>query len=92
MQVTIYKTIDILLAVIEYAILARVIISWLPVPRNNRLILLLYQVTDPILVPVRNIISKSAFGKNMMFDFSPVVAFILIGIVRNLLMKFLFTL
>lgn len=92
MQVTIYKTIDILLAVIEYAILARVIISWLPVPRNNRLILLLYQVTDPILVPVRNIISKSAFGKNMMFDFSPVVAFILIGIVRNLLVKFLFTL
>jgi len=92
MQVTIYKTIDILLAVIEYAILARVIISWLPVPRNNRLILLLYQVTDPILVPVRNIISKSAFGKNMMFDFSPVVAFILIGIVRNLLVKFLFSL
>ncbi len=92
MQVAIYKAIDILLAVIEYAILARVIISWLPVPRNNRLIILLYQVTDPVLVPIRNIISKSALSKNMMFDFSPIVAFILIGIVRNLLVKFLFTL
>jgi len=89
MALKLYNAIDIVLAVIEYAILARVIISWLPIPKENRIIRLLYQITDPILVPIRRIIEKSAFSKNMMFDFSPVIAFILIGIIRNLLFRFI---
>lgn len=71
--------------IIEYAILARVIISWLPIPRDNQFIGLLYQITEPILAPIRGIIEKSSMGKNMMIDFSPIIAFLLIGVVRNLL-------
>lgn len=77
------------LRIIEYAILARVIISWLPVPRDNQLIRLLYQITEPILAPIRGMIERSSMGRNMMIDFSPIIAFLLIGVIRNILVRLL---
>lgn len=74
---------------IEFAILARVLISWLPIPKDNQFIRLLYQLTEPILAPIRGIMEKSAIGGNMMLDFSPVVAFILIAVVENILLRIL---
>jgi YggT family protein len=66
------------------AILARVIISWLPVagrPVNmyHPLIRLLYRITDPILNPIRRF---STFG---MVDFSPIVALVLLGLIEQVL-------
>ena len=83
----IYRTISIVFSIIEFAILARVLISWLPVPKENNLIRLLYMITEPILAPIRGLIERSSFGRNMMFDFSPIVAFLLIGIVRNIVLS-----
>jgi YggT family protein len=87
MSYTVYRAIDIVIAVIEYSILARVIISWLPISRENAIIRLLYQITEPILAPIRAIIQKSAIGKNMMFDFSPIIAFLILGVVRNIVAR-----
>jgi YggT family protein len=89
MNDTVYRAIGFIFSVIEYAILARVLISWLPVPKDNIFIRLLYQITEPILAPIRAIIEKSALGKNMMVDFSPIVAFLLIGIIRNIILAIL---
>ena len=83
------QALGILFTVIEFAILARVLITWFPVPKENYLVRMLYQITEPILAPVRNIIQRSAMGKNMMFDFSPVIAFLLIGLIRNIVLSFL---
>lgn len=83
----VYRTISIVFTIIEFAILARVLISWLPVPRENRLIQMLYTITEPILAPIRALIERSSFGKNMMFDFSPIIAFLLIGIIRNVILS-----
>lgn len=77
------------LRIIEYAILARIIISWLPIPKDNQLISLLYQVTEPILAPIRGIIERSSMGKNMILDFSPLIAFLLIEVIRNILVGLL---
>lgn len=87
MNYTIYKAVDLVLAFIEYAILARVIISWLPVPRDNKIIALLYQITEPILAPIRRIFERSSAGRNMMIDFSPLIAFLLIGVIRNIVVR-----
>ena len=76
------------LRVVEYAILARVVISWLPIQRNNRLIILLYQITEPILAPIRSAIEKSSMGKTMMIDFSPIIAFLLISLLRNIVARY----
>lgn len=83
------KAVDVLFKIMEYAILARVLITWLPIPRDNQIIRLLYQITEPILGPVRNIVNKSALGRNMMIDFSPVIAFLIIGLVRNIIIEIL---
>ena len=66
------------------AILARVILSWLPmagvrIDMYHPLIRLLYQITDPILDPIRRF---ATFG---MMDFSPIVALILLEIIQQVL-------
>jgi len=85
-----YVAIDWLLGFMELAILARVIISWLPIPKENQLINILYQITEPILAPIRSALERSAFGRNMMMDFSPVVAFLLISLVRSIFSRFIY--
>jgi YggT family protein len=86
----IYSAINFILSIMWYAILARVIISWIPVPKDNQLIRLLYQITEPILGPIRGLIERSSLGKNMMMDFSPIIAFLLIGVLRSVLRSILF--
>lgn len=73
-----------LLQVIQWAIIARAIISWLPLSKENPLIRILNLVTEPILSPIRSMLSKTGLNKTM-FDFSPIVAFILIGILIYLI-------
>ena len=86
----IYRAIDYLLIFIQWAIFARVIISWIPIPRDNNIIRLLYQITEPILAPLRSIIQRSALGRSMMLDFSPVLAFLIISFLRNLVFNLMF--
>lgn len=89
MNSILYIFLAILFDAIELVILVRVFLSWLPVPKDHRLVNLLYQVTEPILAPIRSLIERSSFGRNMMFDFSPIVAFLLIGLIRNIVLSLL---
>jgi YggT family protein len=77
-------TVNIIFQVAALAILARVILSWLPmagvrIDPYHPLIRFLYQITDPILEPIRRF---ATFG---MVDFSPIVALILLEIIRRVL-------
>ena len=72
------------LEIYKWIILARVLLSWLPVigmriNPYNPVFRILYQITDPVLAPLRRF---SQFG---MMDLSPLIAFFLIGFVQNLL-------
>ena len=76
--------VNILFQLAALAILARVLLSWLPmagvrIDPYHPLIRLLYQITDPILDPIRRF---ATFG---MMDLSPIVALILLEIVRRVL-------
>ena len=65
-------------------ILARVILSWFPnVPYNNPLVQFVYAVTEPIMSPIRRVMPNTG-----MFDFTPMVAIIVIVIVQNILLQF----
>lgn len=72
--------------IVEILILLRIIISWIPFRRENRFIIFIYTVTEPILSPIRNLIARSAFGKNLMFDFSPILAYLLLGFLEYVLL------
>ena len=77
-----------LASIINFLILARVIISWIPVSREgsfSKIAQVIYQLTEPILAPIRNIMSKSVIGKNMIVDFSPIVAILLIELIMILI-------
>ena len=80
--------VNVIFQVAALAILARVILSWLPmagvrIDPFHPLIRLLYQITDPILDPIRRF---ATFG---MMDFSPIVALILLEIIRRVLITVL---
>ena len=68
-----------LLQVVNILIFVRVIISWLPIDKYNPLVGFLYQITEPVLAPVRNMIQRSSMGGGMMIDFSPIVVLLLIN-------------
>jgi len=80
--------VNVLFQFASLAILVRVILSWLPmagvrIDPYHPLVRILYQITDPILNPIRRF---TTFG---MIDFSPIVALILLDIIRRVLVTVL---
>jgi YggT family protein len=69
-----------------YAIilLARVLLSWVQVDPNNQLVKIIYQLTEPLLAPIRRLLPQ---GGGM--DFSPIVAFIGILVAEQIAVMFL---
>ncbi len=76
--------INLLFFVYNLAILARVLISWVRVDPYNPLVQFLYRITEPVLAPIRRVL-PTAGG----LDFSPIVAFFGLELVRRLLIGFL---
>ncbi len=62
----------------------RIIASWFPPPRTGPLrtiLRLVYDVTDPVLRPLRNLLPALRMGA-MAMDFSPIVLFIVIYVLK----------
>ena len=75
-----FNLIRYLCEVLTLVIIARVIVSWFSPSPTNRLAIILYQLTEPFLAPLRRIIPRVG-----MFDFTPVVAIILLRLIASLL-------
>ena len=75
-----FNLIRYLCQVLTLVIIARVIVSWFSPSPTNMLAIILYQVTDPLLAPLRRIIPRVG-----MFDFTPLVAIILLQLLAGLL-------
>ncbi len=70
-----------LLLFVELLLLARVLLSWFPnVDRNNPIIRFVFDLTEPILRPVRSVLPQTG-----MFDFSPLVVFLAIQVLMMFL-------
>ena len=65
--------------VLIIAILLRVVVSWFSPRSTNVLVVILHRVTEPLLAPLRRIIPRVG-----MLDFTPMVAIILIQLIRYL--------
>jgi YggT family protein len=87
MNIFLYRFVGFVFSAFELLILVRAFISWIPVPREHRLVRLLFQITEPILAPIRSIIQRSSFGHNIMIDISPIIALILLSIIRNIILR-----
>ena len=76
---------NILYWVLTLVILARVILSWLPVAgSNNPLIAIVYQLTEPILAPIRAVVPRIGI-----FDLTPMIALFILWAIRELIFSVL---
>ena len=65
-----------LCSILFYAIFTRAILSWFVRNSNNVVIILLDDITDPLLAPFRRVIPR--FG---MFDLSPLVVIVILYLI-----------
>lgn len=85
MQALLIKTINTFVySFLNYLMLIRVLLSWIPSLRHNAIGDLIYGLTEPILRPVRKMVDKSPLGGSMI-DFSPIIALFLISIFAEIL-------
>ena len=78
---------NILSTVLYFGILARVLMSWIKVGPGSPfvpLLRLIYAITEPIMGPIRRVLPKTG-----MFDFSPIVALLLLDLIRRMIEKVL---
>ena len=68
--------------VLTALIFFRAILSWFPIDPHNPLVTFLYEVTEPILAPLRNVIPRIG-----MIDITPLVAIILVQIIGQALVR-----
>lgn len=76
--------ISLLFDVLTLAIFLRSILSWVSPGQTNRLTNILYQVTEPLLAPLRRIVPRVG-----MLDLTPLVAIVLLQLTGSLLIRFL---
>ena len=82
------QIIFLILNVYELLLLGRVLLSWFPnVDYRNPLVQFLYEVTEPVLRPVRQWLG--GMGMSGMMDFSPLVVFLVIRVLMIILPTFL---
>lgn len=73
-----------LINVYEIILLARALISWFPIGQENPIVSFLYTVTEPVLRPVRGMLMKIPALQSLPIDFSILVVFLLLGVIRFL--------
>ena len=71
--------------IINILIIIRVLISWFNFNPYNQYVSFLYNITEPILAPFRNLLSSF----NMGVDFSPMLAIIALNYIRIFLIRLL---
>jgi YggT family protein len=69
----IFNLVDFLIGLYIIILFIRVLLSWMPVDRNNAVVRALYAVTEPLLEPIRNLLPATGG-----FDFSTMVLIILL--------------
>lgn len=72
--------IELLVLALNLAIFGRAIMSWISPSGSDSLSSVLYQITEPILKPVRQILPSTG-----MLDLSPLVALILMNVIAYFL-------
>jgi len=72
---------DLLLTILGFAIIIRALLSWVSIDPYNPLVQILFQITEPILAPLRRIIPPIGG----MMDISPIVALIILQVLQAII-------
>ncbi|MCF7804078.1 MAG: YggT family protein [Candidatus Marinimicrobia bacterium] len=84
---------QIVVTVYYWLLIIRVVLSWVPVNRSNQLVILLENVTDPLLNLFHRYIPQlRQQSQSLGFDFTPIVAFLALYFIDIFLIESLFDL
>lgn len=84
-MISLYRFIGFIFWVLDLAILLRVLFSWINADPSNVLVQLVYQITEPILAPLRRLIPPIAG-----LDITPIVALVLLELLERFVIRFIF--
>lgn len=71
--------------VLNWLIIARILISWFPHDPNHPIMRFIYEITEPVLAPFRRIMPRTTLP----IDFSPIIAVLVLQLVEHLLINFI---
>ncbi len=76
-----------LVEAVELLVIVRAIGSWIPASGGTwgKIYGYVYAITEPILAPVRKLLSKIPFFASIPVDFSPVALFLILGLLQNII-------
>jgi len=70
-----------LLSIYEVILIVRILFSWIRPNRSHLVIKWIYKLTDPVLEPIRKLLPMTGMG----IDFSPIVVFLIVGLIKGFL-------
>ncbi len=76
----IIETVRVLLLAIQFAMMARAILSWFPI-EPNKLTSFLDVVTEPVVYPIRKLFEKMNWFQGIPLDMSFMTAYIVLAII-----------
>ena len=86
-EIAIARAVGSLFRIFEFLIIANALLSWFPAiwqnPTLSKLAGMVTWLTEPLLKPVRKLLSKTPVG-DMPIDISPIIAILLLGVVENI--------
>jgi len=75
-----YYVVDVGFTVYNFLILARCLLSWLPLGMNNGAVRFIYEMTEPFMAPLRRMMGGGFRG----VDFSPILAIFILEFAHRL--------
>ena len=85
MHYLVYTLADLLLTVLEYAMLFRAIMSWFPGGQGGSFSMLLYSITEPLIAPVRALLDRIEILRSFPLDLSFMATYMLLILVHGAL-------
>jgi len=76
--------VDLLFQVLIFAIIIRALLSWFNLGPGHPLVRVLFDLTEPILAPLRRVIPLIG-----MIDITPIVAILLLQVIQSVLLQML---
>ena len=81
-----YQLINLIFQILYLCLIARVILSWVDHNPHNEIIQWIYKISDPMIRPIQQILPPMRIG----IDISPILAFMALGFIKNLLFRILY--
>lgn len=68
--------------ILTWSVIARALISWLPIDQTSTIYQILFRITEPIIEPIRRVLPSSG-----MIDLSPLAALLVLIVMGQMVLR-----